>query len=66
MTIPLGAYPRRIILLGFKSDIGYAIMVLTIASLAVFLAVVQISSIFPIFLVLTAVFSPGPSGYLNS
>jgi hypothetical protein len=44
---------RRIILLGFKSDIGYAIMVLVIASLAV-LAVVQIK-VFSYFLVLTAV-----------
>ncbi len=44
---------RRIILLGFKSDVGYAIMVLTLASLAV-LAVVQIR-VFSYFLVLTAV-----------
>jgi hypothetical protein len=44
---------RRIILLGFKSDVGYAIMVLSIASLAV-LAVVQIR-VFSYFLVLSAV-----------
>jgi hypothetical protein len=52
MTI-LWVPTRRIILLGFKSDIGYAIMVLTIASLAV-LAVVQIR-VFSYFLVLIAV-----------
>lgn len=52
MTI-LWVPTRRIILLGFKSDIGYAIMVLTLASLAV-LAVVQIR-VFSYFLVLTAV-----------
>jgi hypothetical protein len=52
MTI-LWVPTRRIILLGFKSDVGYAIMVLTIASLAV-LAVVQIR-VFSYFLVLTAV-----------
>jgi hypothetical protein len=52
MTI-LWVPTRRIILLGFKSDIGYAIMVLVLASLAV-LAVVQIR-VFSYFLVLTAV-----------
>jgi hypothetical protein len=52
MTI-LWVPTRRIILLGFKSDVGYAIMVLTIASLAV-LAVVQIR-VFSYFLVLAAV-----------
>lgn len=52
MTI-LWVPTRRIILLGFKSDIGYAIMVLMLASLAV-LAVVQIR-VFSYFLVLIAV-----------
>ena len=53
ITTILWVPTRRIILLGFKSDIGYAIMVLSIASLAV-LAVVQIR-VFSYFLVLSAV-----------
>lgn len=52
MTI-LWVPTRRVILLGFKSDVGYAVMVLLLASLAV-LAVVQIR-VFSYFLMLTAV-----------
>jgi len=44
---------RRVILMGFQSDVGYAVMVLVLASLAV-LAVVQFS-VFAYFMVLVAV-----------